>query len=709
MRSATAPRSARFRRALQLGDFARRRLPRGWAIRNLQAKAADPRSRILAVDYFGTVVTRTVPPWYVKLLAGRRLAGHLDIDLDPAVLYRKRLELEERLCRASLDRGADAQFRLDDLASELLDVVARSTEVGADLLPSAHDFIGLVLESEVQTEMLVQQVDRELVRVLKERSESAELVLVSDFYLPQRHFERFLDHHSLTDLFSQVFISCEEGRTKKSGRLFDVVADRLGASPADVLVVGDDPISDGRRARAAGMRSYVVPRKQWERRKHANLEDVTKDVERRLEHLLCPIDDRDLFPPMALTLYTFVHRLHDHLRSQRAGEAFFMAREGQLLARLFVAYEEELQMPSTRRIAARYLMTSRRSTYLPSLPPLHHPDLRSLLDQAPGLTTGQFLVRFGFDAATCQRLADDITGDATGATPLDPDAVLSHPGFEREYERRREEQRSALLAYVDEQMDLSAARTVHLVDVGWKGTTQDQLGRVVAEHHDFRLAGCYLGLLMAVPPEPPGSKTGILFQNQPRRSACLDVFTQFKAMFELLLSAEHGSVRGYSCSDEGARPVLDDSPAERAEYQRYLAALQVRFEQRFRQICRELSRCVIEGDDLLYLTARHHARMVFRPSKAEITFFENLPVYNAGGRLQRAAGNRREVERRRSLRAMTNLVRPHRLVGGGGWPPVRMRAAGVGWLRFPYGWYKLGVHRRRARRSRSRRGESMRR
>jgi FMN phosphatase YigB (HAD superfamily) len=701
MSSRTARPTTAGRRTEQLIESARRRRPRRWAIRGLPGVLDD--ARVVAVDYFGTVVTRTVPPWYVKLLAARRLAKRLGVDLEPEQLYRVRLDLERQLCGESLALGHDADFRLDDLAPGLMERVARSGRIANAALPSVSDFTALMIDAEVESELLVQRVDHDLVRVLRAGPDTATLVLVSDFYLPQPHFGRLLRHHSLTDLFDAVFISCETGRTKKSGRMFDLLAERLEADPTDVLVIGDDPISDGQRARAAGMRAYVLPRKTWERRKQANAEVVAKNVERRLERLMRPADDADLFPAMALTLYAFICRLHGRLRRAGASEAFFMAREGQLLSRLFCAYEEEERLPSTQRIEARYLMTSRRATYLPSLPPIGATDFRSLLEPERRATVGEFVATFGFDPATVGQLVMKLTGDPSGAAPVDVEAVLGHPAFVREYERRRGEQRSAILEYLGEQVDLAATRTMYLVDVGWKGTTQDQLARLLASLRDLQLVGCYVGLLTSAPPEPPDSKIGILFHNQPQRSICLEVFTQFKAMFELLLSADHGSVRGYERTPDGAVPIVDHSPAEHSEYEQYLSALQVRFEERFRRICRELARSVIDDDELVDLAARHHARMVFRPSAAEIRFFERLPVYNAGQRLQQAQGTRPAVTHRRTLGSLANRFRPHRLVGGGGWPPLRMRAAGVGWLRFPYGWYKLGVQRRRAHKARSQR------
>lgn len=653
--------------------------------------------RVVLVDYFGTVVTRTVPPWYVKLLAGRRLVEQLDLDVDPIDLYRTRIEVERRLCNRALEQGLDADFRLDDLADELAEVVARSGRGSRTAEYSTEGLATLMIDAEVESDLLVQRVDVALVKALRQRPNGAELVLVSDFYIPQPHFGRFLEHHGLTDLFGDVFVSCEHGRTKKSGALFELVAKRVGVDPQDVLVVGDNPISDGRRAREAGMRSHLVTQGTWERRKDAGADEVARDVERQLDGLLRPADEADLFPAMGLTLYTFVRRLHRRLRAEGAREALFLAREGQFLSRLLAAYEEETALPGSMRITQSYLMVSRRATYLPSLPPLPHEEFEAVRERRPGLTVGEFLETLGFDAASLERLATAMTGDPAGSTSLDLDAVLAHAAFAEEYEQRRVEQREALLEYLDKSVDWSARPVVHLVDVGWKGTTQDRLARVLVPGSRVALRGHYLGLLVAAPPEALESKQGILFHNWPWRSAHLEVFAHFKTIFEALLSADHGSVRGYEWRDEGAVPVLEDIPEERAAYEQYVAPVQHRIERRFRLLCRELARSPLDDEELVDLAAGYHARMLFRPSTAEIRFFEQLPVYDAG---RRRRGYRPKTGPSSALGIVGQLFAPRRLVTGGGWPPIRMRAAGVGWLRYPYGWYKVGVQRTRARKAR---------
>ena len=55
-----------------------------------------------------------------------------------------------------------------------------------------------------------------------------------------------------------VVLSCEEGLAKPDPALFALACERLGAPPARVLYVGDDPVKDGAAVRA-GLPVYLLP------------------------------------------------------------------------------------------------------------------------------------------------------------------------------------------------------------------------------------------------------------------------------------------------------------------------------------------------------------------------------------------------------------------------------------------------------------------
>lgn len=64
----------------------------------------------------------------------------------------------------------------------------------------------------------------------------------------------FFSKHQLHELFDEVVLSGEEGITKPSVAIFELMAERLGLEPAECLMI-DDIVENCTGAQAAGMRT----------------------------------------------------------------------------------------------------------------------------------------------------------------------------------------------------------------------------------------------------------------------------------------------------------------------------------------------------------------------------------------------------------------------------------------------------------------------
>ena len=74
---------------------------------------------------------------------------------------------------------------------------------------------------------------------------------VSDMYLPKEQIEAMLQKCGL-DFLDGVFVSCEYGVQKRSGKLFKLFLQQTALRPAEVLFVGDSPRADFAGAALAG-------------------------------------------------------------------------------------------------------------------------------------------------------------------------------------------------------------------------------------------------------------------------------------------------------------------------------------------------------------------------------------------------------------------------------------------------------------------------
>lgn len=74
------------------------------------------------------------------------------------------------------------------------------------------------------------------------KSKGKKIVITSDMYLPRIYFLTVFKKFGIS--FDYLFISGEEGVTKRTGKLFQVVLDKLKISPSKIVHIGDDLNND---------------------------------------------------------------------------------------------------------------------------------------------------------------------------------------------------------------------------------------------------------------------------------------------------------------------------------------------------------------------------------------------------------------------------------------------------------------------------------
>ncbi len=634
----------------------------------LAAELDRLRPELVLVDCFGTLLHRSVPSGRVRELACAELAGALGL-VDVAGLVAARRGLERALSAARSGPGHVRDHRSAELAAALHDHLG-SPVADAVALPSPQDFVALFCAIEVAVEGAVCAANAPLAAVLGRLAVPVQVV--SDTNLSASMLGDVLTACGLGVFRDGVVTSADAGETKRSGHLLPAVIAAAEVDAVAVVVVGDNPVSDGTMAERAGAESLLVRPGRWDDTKQASSRDLRGDLRRRLRDVLAPAGPDDVFPELALTLWLFATRLDAGVRRRGASRAAFLAREGLFLQRVHEAVQDGLAHAGRPPLETAYLLTSRKSTLVPSLvDPARQ--LPALVAAQPGITAADLVALLGL---TPQVLPGSPTPDEP-LRPAEVDALIGADDFRTALEERRARQTHLLRALV------AAADPgegeLQVVDVGWKGTVRDHLalaldGRAVHAH--------LLGLLGTADLPHRAHKTGHLFANQPARTPYLQVFAHFKELYELLLAAGHGSVSAYDRDDTGEVVVVSDDDAQERRCHDELVAP-------FQQAC--LARVAVLADLLAPvrdrppwvtdLVAAAHARMVYRPRRSELDAVEALVQYeNFGARAVKAIGAGPTSSRSR--------LDPRRHVSGGGWPPLRMRRAGVGWQRVPYSAFK---------------------
>ncbi len=263
------------------------------------------------------------------------------------------------------------------------------------------------------------------------------------------------------------------------------------------------------------------------------------------------------------------------------------------------------------------------------------------------------------------------------------------------YEKKRQHQRKYLIDYLDSFGVDFHKEGLNIVDVGWKGSIQDNIFFSLGK--EVTVSGYYLGLFQPTNLNESNHKFGLLFSDNPTKTSFFDVYNNNRSLFEMLLTATHGSADGYYPKAE-AKPnesssyswVIKhsgkneicirtlDSPEERRLYSENIKPIQ----ERILRVCNEINSITAINDALIPNAkwfAEQHARMVYKPSKNEIDFFLSLYHLENFGVFEFTEFKRHDriklAERWENLKKA--IENPETVLGTGFWPPVVLNRMGL--------------------------------
>jgi len=668
-------------------------------IEKLAAESTGP--FIVCFDYFDTIATRRVAPEHTKKIASAILSQLLDCGMCGEDLYEHRRQLELAMTTKNGEENGELDFSLADLAPLYHETLSALQPVRLRI--GRQEFVSLLLHIEVAVERAVQEVCPQALHLLERlKSKGFALVLVSDFYLPEEYFRMMLQALDVERFFDAVYISSSLGTSKGSGKVYGRIAEELKSSPDRMLMIGDNLHADIRMAGNFGMRTLHVQRPARQDFYAAFSRSRAEGKATGMAEHLTECSPHGLFGEMACSLWLFTHRLFQSLWKSRESEVFFLSKEGEFLKKLFVRYQRVLFGKEV--IRSHYLLASRKATFLASLRELEQEDFLRLFAHYRDISLSDFLNSLNFEEeciAEIGRQFPDVFTSRMFDLRSRPEfsRLLALPSFRQSYEDRRRQQRKNFAVYLDSfGVDLRN-KGLALVDVGWKGSIQDNIWHIL--DGKVTIQGYYIGIFHATERREGNRKTGLLFDNTDGTTPHYAVYNNNRSLYEMLLGASHGSADRYLVDDclrsapdtgrchehvgietgEGRlRVMVLDLPEERTLFNETILPLQEKMLRSFEQMCTSylLGDCLLPPAEWF---ARRHARMVFLPRKEEVDFFaslyhlENFGIFeytsfHSDARL--TAGER--------LRNLYRLLSDSSLLESGIWPPIILRRLGLGFL-----------------------------
>lgn len=420
------------------------------------------------------------------------------------------------------------------------------------------------------------------------------------------------------------------------------------------------------------------------------MKSIPRTIAKKIHDILVPRGVDDLFPEIAFSLYAFVTLLYRTVRGTKT-PIWFISREGQPLMRLYEMYRGGEGDPSPR-----YLEVSRRSTFLPSLGPLHSESFERLFRQYWAISVWDFLASLGLERYAVS--LQDIIGldekamrQRVGHLPSSPlfRQLIQSRDFQCSFEEQRAVQRKALLDYLATFYDGGLPEEAVVVDVGWKGTIQDNLFALFSQEGGGPrcIKGYYVGLIESGYSQEKNIKAGLLFSCIGHKSRYFPTFNESRALFEVLLAADHASVSAYECLPSGRAQPIRAAFEEQSMVSEHVVPIQSRFFRRFSELCEVAGTEEWPVEAIIATASEFHARMVFRPSKAERQWFSNIFHVENFGVFERSCfssdGNGQGLGER--VRFVAGLSRRSNRLNLGFWPYLTVYEKGGPLPAFVYG------------------------
>ncbi len=520
---------------------------------------------VVGFDVFNTLVVRSVEGEWLKTAVARGFHARLKALVHPKALptvaqvRQRRFALEMEIAGEQVAQGRDNEVDFEELLRRWA-----GSWVPREPLRSrmAEELRALELSLEKRALRPAPGI-AEVLSALK--AQGKRLIFVSDMYLSQPLLRELLRHCGLEQYFDAGYVSIDEGLRKASGRLFPRVLEREGLKPEQLFFVGDDENADNVQPRRLGIATLRVDDPD-EKQRRRRLESAQKAVEQNpfwsahyvdvvlsneAQHVRAPDDDPSyqLGRTLGPGIVAFVVDVIERAEKLGIDHVYFLAREGLTLLKVFAILKDSGLFPRLPR--AHYLFVSRASTILASMRELSWEEVHRFWRQYSRQSLRGLLKNLSLPQDEFIRLAAEC-----GLT--DPDRPILEPTTDAAFQRflasrrvrvafhqRRDEARARLSRYLEYRGMMGLKRTA-LVDIGWKGSMQDNLLRAFEHEARFpELHGFYLAYVPDGQPQPKNSyKYGYLSDLRRRDLEEAD-FLRNTAIFEMITTANHGSTVRY--------------------------------------------------------------------------------------------------------------------------------------------------------------------
>ena len=420
------------------------------------------------------------------------------------------------------------------------------------------------LETEIESKVLHRNYDIKPVYDFC-IAQGKDVYIISDMYLPKAFLEEILKREGYEG-YRDLILSADYRKTKRSGELYKVLLEAHGLNNKDLIHIGDSRYADYVGARKCGINAVHIPR-YVKNTLYLDMPNKETDFEKRSlfsflnthENGLTGRDTRLGYEVLGPILYAYCQWIHDRYEEldDTPKRLWFAARDMYLFKEAYNLIYGDEEQPD-------YLYISRKS-------------LRPVLTVATGditesgnafprgeTTVEKIIDRMGYTSADIEAKTLNLQMKVNPRKLSDYSDVKKALSSDAVWKKEKAKAKTGLQYLVEHGFSQS---NVVLADVGWHGTTQYILQRVLdadgagsaskaadAVTNEKKIYGFYLGCLDSTNDRiGKGNYQAFAFDENHDSE-----FAKGILLFESLILAPHGSTNMYEDVDGEVKPVLGE-------------------------------------------------------------------------------------------------------------------------------------------------------
>ena len=513
--------------------------------------------KVITFDIWDTIIKRTCHPEEIKVHTLRyyyykeynKIKEEYRNEL---TLYRLRDSIEVEEYEKAREKGVDGECNFRKVLATLIERTHLGTEKEKEALKKE------LPEYEIEREIEKTYINPLITDIFKKYDKNKKYC-ISDFYMPKEDLIKILNAHGLDKKFEKVYVSADIMKTKRDeGHLFEYFSEKENIKYENMIHVGDNQHSDIDMAGRYGIETIKIPNpkkynfdinnlgnidlKLENIKKDAKTENLSKLTRENLKEYKNSLYNQGI--EFSAIAYYYIYDIIVDAVRKGYDKIYYQTREGETFIKFHEIIEKNNPLPF-KVPKAELIEVSRVATFAASLDEFNVQNLLRIWSQYRAQSMKALFKSLDIDIEKYNEYFKkyDIDKEMTIYEPwfnFKVTTLLQDKEFKKEIEKELKEKRERLLEYLKGKgIENKEGNKVYLVDIGWRGTIQDNLAFVLDKVH---IEGGYIALFDYYNPQR---------ENVAKRAFIRDskVTWEYVALtltiYEMMFSSDTKSVAGY--------------------------------------------------------------------------------------------------------------------------------------------------------------------